>query len=73
MSVPFPPRFVPKVGYYLSVNQSTAVPIEAKVSKIVKLLAEEDRKKANGFKKVYKKMKNDSDIINFFTALENRS
>ena len=69
----FPPRFVPKVGYYLSINQSTAVPIEAKVSKIAKFLAEEDRKKANGLKKAYKKMKTDLDIINFFTALENRS
>lgn len=69
----FPARFVPKVGYYVSVNKSTAVPIEAKVSKITKFLSEVDRKKANALKKEYKKMKTDLDIINFFTALENRS
>ncbi|MGB1449546.1 MAG: hypothetical protein ACPG8F_06870 [Flavobacteriaceae bacterium] len=68
----FPPRFVPKVDYYLSVNESTAIPIEAKVSKIVKNLSEEDRKKAGTLKKEFKKIKSDLDLINFFTALENR-
>lgn len=68
----FPPRFVPKVGYYLSVNASTAVPIEGKVSKIAKLIPAEDRKKVNALKKEFKKLKTNSDLINFFTALENR-
>lgn len=68
----FPPRFVPKVDYYLSVNNSTAVPIEAKVSKIAKFLKDEDRKIASDLKKEYKKIKTDFDLINFFTALENR-
>lgn len=69
----FPARFVPKVSYYVSIDQSTAIPIEAKVSKISKVLLEEDRKKANSLKKEYKKMKTDLDIINFFTAIENRN
>ena len=69
----FPPRFVSKVGYYVSVKQSTAIPIETKVSKITKYLLEEDRKKANSLKKEYKKLKTDLDMINFFTAIENRS
>ena len=69
----FPPRFIPKVGYYISVKQSTAIPIETKVSKITKYLLEEDRKKANSIKKEYKKLKTDLDMINFFTAIENRS
>lgn len=69
----FPPRFVPKVGYYVSINQSTAIPIEAKVSKITKFLPAIERKKANNLKKEFKKIKTDLDIINFFKALENRS
>lgn len=69
----FPPRFVPKVGYYLSVNASTAVPIEAKVAKILKFIPEADRKKANGLKKEFKKIKTDLDLIGFFKALENKS
>ena len=69
----FPPRFVPKANYYLIVAQSTAVPIEAKVTKIAKFLRNQDRKKGSDLKKEYRKMKSDFDLINFFKALENRN
>ena len=68
----FPPRFVAKETYYLSVDGSTAVPIEPKVSKIAEFLREEDRKKLKALKKEYKKIKTSFDLINLVKSIENR-
>ena len=68
----FPPRFVPKETYYLSIDGATAVPIEAKVSKIAKFLRDEDRKKVGALKKDFKKIKSQFDLINLVKSIENR-
>lgn len=69
---PFPPRFISKETYYLSVNGSTAVPIEPKTSKIVKFLRDEDKNKVSRLKKEYKKIKSDFDLVNLIKSIENR-
>ena len=68
----FPPRFVAKETYYLSVDGATAVPVEAKVGKIVKLLRDEDRKKVGAIKKDLKKIKSQFNLINLIKSIENR-
>lgn len=68
----FPPRFVPKETFYLSVDGATAVPIEPKVSKIAKFLRDEDRKKVSAIKKDFKKIKTSFDLINLVKSIENR-
>ena len=58
--------------YYLSVNGSTAVPIEPKTSKIVSFYVMEDKNKVSRLKKEYKKIKSDFDLVNLIKSIENR-